>query len=564
MELLSVAHFFKLLAIEFMRKKFSKERKLNSKGKSGRADTTLALPEGYSTLLDLSEKYGYAKDYVGWLSRTGRIEAIRHGRYGQWYASEDSLKDYISSIASASEQRYSVRSKSSVSSTPQDVVAELAVFNPKPISFGDEDKVLSTEEIVPSEPTARQKDFPILPSIESQNRGSTISEKEIGTEVFEPIEFSEPHVMTAEPKTRPVVPPSVFQKTETVPFIVPSLPRQSSQSQVEANKSSLSAENSETSKKQLAKRINAVLTASMLLGGIFIFLYLWPFLPSSFHDSIRSAGNGFKSPLSFIWNKFKGFGEPIYITIISGGSGKGEQGESGVPGAPGRPGGVGATVIREVRVTQDLTPEQINNIYGQIGTANSRIDALSSQILSLSSSISSIQPNTISPIFQLPPTNTIGIGPITLNPNKVETVTLTVSGTATIADLVVSSNLEVAAGYASASKYFGGGLADCDTDSTAKLLWDETTGKFSCGTDQNTGGGGGGGTLQIRELGVFDEPTAATISFEPGHFALTSSGSSDDVVVKLDWTNGPASRTFDETISGFWEFQSGASFSSDI
>src|SRR3989344_5255502 len=71
---------------------------------------TVALPEGYFSLIVLSEKYGYAKDYIGWLSRTGRIEAIRYGKYGQWHASENSKKDYISSLASASEQRYSAQS----------------------------------------------------------------------------------------------------------------------------------------------------------------------------------------------------------------------------------------------------------------------------------------------------------------------------------------------------------------------------------------------------------------------------------------------------------------------
>ncbi|MBI4157447.1 hypothetical protein HY502_01190 [Candidatus Woesebacteria bacterium] len=33
----------------------------------------------------------------------------------------------------------------------------------------------------------------------------------------------------------------------------------------------------------------------------------------------------------------------------------------------------------------------------------------------------------------------------------------------------------------------GGGLTDCDTSTTSKLLWDATTNKFSCGTDQDTG-----------------------------------------------------------------------------
>src|SRR3989344_8135087 len=54
--------------------------------------------EGYFPLQILSEKYGYAKDHLGWLSRTGRIEAIRHGKYGKWHASEESLKKYQLSL----------------------------------------------------------------------------------------------------------------------------------------------------------------------------------------------------------------------------------------------------------------------------------------------------------------------------------------------------------------------------------------------------------------------------------------------------------------------------------
>lgn len=38
-----------------------------------------------------------------------------------------------------------------------------------------------------------------------------------------------------------------------------------------------------------------------------------------------------------------------------------------------------------------------------------------------------------------------------------------------------------------AGKFSGAGLTDCDTAATSKLLWDTTTGLFSCGTDQ-TGG----------------------------------------------------------------------------
>ena len=42
--------------------------------------------------------------------------------------------------------------------------------------------------------------------------------------------------------------------------------------------------------------------------------------------------------------------------------------------------------------------------------------------------------------------------------------------------------------YASSTIWRGGGLiSDCDTAATSKLLWDVTSGQFSCGTDANTG-----------------------------------------------------------------------------
>src|SRR3989344_1279098 len=63
------------------------------------------IDAGYFPLHDLADKYGYAKDHLGWLSRTGRIEAVRHGKYGQWYASEGSLKKYQISLIPSSEGR---------------------------------------------------------------------------------------------------------------------------------------------------------------------------------------------------------------------------------------------------------------------------------------------------------------------------------------------------------------------------------------------------------------------------------------------------------------------------
>lgn len=52
-------------------------------------------------------------------------------------------------------------------------------------------------------------------------------------------------------------------------------------------------------------------------------------------------------------------------------------------------------------------------------------------------------------------------------------------------------------------------IADCDTASTSKLLYDTTTNAFSCGTDQNSGGGGGSGMVMGDAIANF--PTTGSL-----------------------------------------------------
>jgi hypothetical protein len=91
----------------------------------------------------------------------------------------------------------------------------------------------------------------------------------------------------------------------------------------------------------------------------------------------------------------------------------------------------------------------------------------------------------------------VGIGDITPE-TKLEVVG-TASGISLHAqrDLTSSGSLtwESAASGSSlwVSTFNGAGLADCDNGTSSKLLWDATTKRFSCGTDQS---GGGTATLQ--------------------------------------------------------------------
>src|SRR3989344_128359 len=97
--------------------------------------------------------------------------------------------------------------------------------------------------------------------------------------------------MTAEPKSQPVV----QNVLSTAPFY----------------KSSLSAE------KKLTKRINAVLTTSMLLGGVLVLFYFWPSQFGGFRESIFK---GFNSPVAYLkdmWTRiFPAISDNIYVTIV--------------------------------------------------------------------------------------------------------------------------------------------------------------------------------------------------------------------------------------------------------
>ncbi len=118
----------------------------------------------------------------------------------------------------------------------------------------------------------------------------------------------------------------------------------------------------------------------------------------------------------------------------------------------------------------------------------------------------------------------------------------------------VAGNFE-ASGYASASKYFGGNLTDCDADNQT-LAWDASTGTFSCGDDDNSGISG----IQTEEGQTIVQSAATKLSFNSGAFDLTASGSTE-TLIKLDYINGPASRSIAQTITAPWTFTNAASIS---
>ena len=78
--------------------------------------------------------------------------------------------------------------------------------------------------------------------------------------------------------------------------------------------------------------------------------------------------------------------------------------------------------------------------------------------------------------------------------NEVRMNILPVSGNVGIGTGDPGYKLEVNGGFKAA------GMTDCDNATTSKLLWDATTGNFSCGTDQTGGGGVASNSLDFDEF----------------------------------------------------------------
>src|SRR6185369_10192230 len=86
--------------------------------------------------------------------------------------------------------------------------------------------------------------------------------------------------------------------------------------------------------------------------------------------------------------------------------------------------------------------------------------------------------------------------------------------------------------------------------------WDSTTGKFSCGLIQGTNPYFG---LAMHE-GTNTAAHITDLTYDAGMFNFSNTASNG--TLRLDWTNGPASRSANQTISGLWTFTGGVSVSS--
>lgn len=84
-----------------------------------------SVRDNYRPLLELARQYGYAKDYLGILARSGKIDAKKSST-GQWFALESSVREYHSN---AQEKKLFLQSEAPVDNVFRQPVPSTVLFN---------------------------------------------------------------------------------------------------------------------------------------------------------------------------------------------------------------------------------------------------------------------------------------------------------------------------------------------------------------------------------------------------------------------------------------------------
>src|SRR3989344_3478586 len=320
------------------------------------------LSRGCFPASDLAEKYGYAKDHVGWLARTGRIQAIRYGKHGKWYASDKSLVEYQSSLADKPANKSTLEFQTSQINSPTVPYAS---------SFSKDESSYSAKQTI-------RRDNP-----------SNFSQEKLG-------------------------------------------------------------------------RVNAIPKNFLLLvGGIlFLSIYLRPFVNDLAPQMARAAMGertyaGIVDAFRNIIRLFtEDYSTQTYILVdpFRLREGKVKEQEQRIAslerrfafglvgGDPSQAGQPATKIIREVIITPSGTV--LAQLEQRLDNTVALIEATRINLSNLANDFTSFQ--RITPTFFQPPsTNIGGIGPITLNPDALESRILNVSGAAVLGSLSVVNDLTV-------------------------------------------------------------------------------------------------------------------------
>ncbi len=214
--------------------------------------------------------------------------------------------------------------------------------------------------------------------------------------------------------------------------------------------------------------------------------------PSSLLSISNSVGTTANTPLFTVASTTGGTSTTTLFTILANGNvgiGRSNPGTNRLEIE-------GANNINALRISNSSSQSRIVLLFN--GGGGGRIDLFgfdNTQRFVFNTDADSTVSNSGNFIFSN--TGNVGIGSST--PSRLLTVAgdayfenniTAASGTITYASTTGLTATNATFTTASTSALYGANLTDCDTGATSKLLWDVTTGTFSCGTDQ-TGGAGG-------------------------------------------------------------------------
>ncbi len=161
--------------------------------------------------------------------------------------------------------------------------------------------------------------------------------------------------------------------------------------------------------------------------------------------------------------------------------------------------------LSQVQIGQGSGPEYTLDVYDSSGTWGFKVGQGSAgqQLRLGDNEIGSFNAGSPAALYINPDGGNVGVGKTTAK--AALDVLGTMSGTVVRGQntLASSGTLVFEGAGSGASLYLGSflqgaGLRDCDTGATSKLLWDEATGRFSCGTDQGGSGAPGGSDTYVQ------------------------------------------------------------------
>ncbi|MEK7151508.1 MAG: hypothetical protein AAB784_02240, partial [Patescibacteria group bacterium] len=132
--------------------------------------------------------------------------------------------------------------------------------------------------------------------------------------------------------------------------------------------------------------------------------------------------------------------------------------------------------------------------------------------------------------------------------NSSGNIGLGTSNLTTAFELVGGASISGTASISGDMVFYGEIRPDGAICSNGQILKKTGSNDWDCASDST---GSGGATIEVTEIGdSFNSSQISSVSFASNHFII--SGSDPEAIIRLDWTNGPASRAFDETITGKW------------